>query len=562
MKKFFILFALVLLSSLPVLAQKYSKKDYPMLFAATDSLLEAYTKLSRFSQNEVGSGIDQEVIQDFRSLFYEGAKLADELAPKFLNKPQITDWKTYLEFENRDLEDYLRVRTEYFKGGMITDIVSSTISLNNIEEGELSIVILKHTEATCNIGNSKVLVRSETPLALAVSFDPNDKRMKIKNILILNTTEYGKIPGYMHLNDKDYDFVPDNQDADRARAGLTSGDGIPTDSELKERGEKKNRFTADFAGLYGFNSPGTLQSVNGLASYTNATDFSDKNIGVAPILSYGSIGGQFLLGYNLDRKARLSVAAGLRYELINGELSSDSVSVSYRSEDAQSGTNGFLRSFNSRGALKETFNGTKLAVPLVVRYKLTFNSILAGRLSLEAALGPLFNLSWTGKSTFEDNRFDYGGVYYFTNPTGDNTVPQIAEYNPANTYNLELTQSVLQSRGFSDAEINDILNANFDKGYDVGVNVRADKALEGSAEKFSFKPSVGFIFQPTLQFKVASKGYVTLGGFVSFTKFSNTELTDAYRITDKRGQYQTLINAVTSYTELQYAAQLGYRFEF
>jgi hypothetical protein len=547
----------------PLLAQKYSKSDYPRLFAATDSLLEAYLEFSYFRSNDEGTGIDPSVLEGFRSLFDASAMLDDELGPKFLNQPAEVDCKKYLSFEKRTLEDYIRVRTEYFSKGMTSvDVISSSVSFSNIDYGEVTIVLLKTTTATLKRAENSVIVKSEVPFAIAAYYDETERRMKIKNIIILNPPTNGSIPNYTHLNDKDLDFVPDNRDADRSTPGLKSGDGIPDDQELACLGQKKSRFSVDLAGVYSLNTISSLNSSDGLNAFENVADHTDRNIGITPGLSYSGIGAQLTLGYNLDRKARFSVATGIRFELINGEVTSDSISISYKGFDNQSGDLGYLRTINSLGGISEKISGQKIGIPLFIRYKKTFNSIMAGRLSIEGAVGTMFNLSWSGTSEFQENRFDYSGVYYFTNPATFIGVPQYSEYDLSNNFRNELGRGILLQRGFSETQINDILNSYYEKGYDVGINVRADESNENSVSTYSFKPSLGFVFQPTFHFKVAPKGYLSLGGFVSFMKFTNSELVDNYKITDARGQYNTLMNSISSYTDLQYSVQLGYRIEF
>lgn len=540
-------------------AQVYEKQDYPKLFAATDSLLNAYLELSYFRSSDDGTGIDPEVIEEFTSLFKEDATIDDELAPKFLNQPQEYDYNKYLFIETRSLSDYLRARVSYFSGGMTSiKIKSSSLSLSNISFGEVTIVIRKVTRAIYKSGSNEVIVVSDVNQAINAQYDKEKGRMIINKIIILNPTEAGTIPNYTHSNDMDMDFVPDRMDGDRRTAGLKSGDGMPDDAELRAMGMKRSKISAELSGFYAFNSISDLSFSDGLA-YDNSTDHT--NVGVKSALTYNNIGAQLLVTYNLDRKARFGVALGLRYNLINGEVSSEAINATYRGSDIQSGNLGFMRKIKSNGRLTESITASNIAIPILIKYKKTFH-ILADRLSFEAGIGPVFSLGWSGSSSFEENRFDYEGRYFFSNPTSITGVPELSEYDPSNSFYMELSGSVLESAGYTEAQSITFLDSYFERGFDVGKDVRADKNNVNSVSDFELSPSLGFMIQPAFLFKVSTKSYVSLSGSFLLTKFNNSAITDNYVVTNERGSYNTLMNGINSFTETQYGVQIGFRQDF
>lgn len=566
---FKIVFSIVLiLTSYSASAQFLTKKDYPLVFAATDSVLEAFIRLSKFeteTNEETGKKqLTPKSIEDFKSLFLPGAEIDDEIAPKYLNDPQVKGCKEYLQVQRRPVDDYLRVRQNYFQDGISVKVNASAIDYSEISSGNVFVVVDKSNIARYKPNDSdySFYIESRTIVSLTLIFDIKTGKMKIKDILLVVKEPEDKIPGYKHREDYDQDFVRDDKDQERRIAGLASADGMPNPEELRCMNITQKKNAIEFTPIYGFVGFGNLLANQGL-NYDFVGNYNETNRPIQNIrLSLSSLGGQLLFTRYFDRRSRIGLSAGLRFNYYWGNVQSDSVQFTYKGTDNQSLSNGFQRTIRSNGALNEDITSTAISVPILIRYKKKLN-VFAQRLSVEVSAGPLLSLSYSGTSDFSGNQFDYEGQYMFNLDPGLTPVPKSTGYSPTSDYILDLSSSFYRALGFSSENITSILNEYNNKGYDVGLNVFADNE-DKTAKSFRFRPSilVGILVQLNLSFKVSQKINILAGGFFSSIKMTNAKTVNNYVISSSRGSYNTLMNSIGEITQNEYGINLGFKIDF
>ena len=187
--------------------------------------------------------------------------------------------------------------------------------------------------------------------------------------------------------------------------------------------------------------------------------------------------------------------------------------------------------------------GLKFQIPLVVKYK----TMLIDRLGLTADAGLLINLAFSqGYKT--NASFDYEAIYKYNPESGqyvyDDSIPYSKNdvlYTKAATKSSNVTQT-------------------FDTLRAAGLNVGIGQRPNSSSGKVSANGiSVGFLFRPALTYYVTERLSINLGLYFTYQNVNEAQQT-AYKITDKVGQYSSLLNNLSSDKQLIVGANAGLRF--
>ena len=194
---------------------------------------------------------------------------------------------------------------------------------------------------------------------------------------------------------------------------------------------------------------------------------------------------------------------------------------------------------------------TNINVPLVFK----FNTLLKSNWSFAADAGILLNLGM--KNAYNtDASFDYEAIYKFTDPKD----PHSAVYDNAVTpsaSDLFYTKSNFLAHD-PDGDINKYFNSHREQGENIGLGVKPTN----KAGNVSYSSgSVGFIIRPSVGYRVSNNVTFDLGVYYMSQAFKNTTESN-YRLTNKLGDYSSVLHNVSSVKSTSYGISIGVRYVF
>lgn len=522
-------------------------KYYPGIFSKVDSIISKYVEYSSFDSEGADESrvINESIIENFKSLFSDNAKVEDELATQFVDGG--TTLLNYLNVKERTIDEYIDVRKKNFYSDISVEILSSDVTYTYLSNGEVNIMLEKRSKARYK--NSPIKVISQAKLMLTLKFSYDYKELKISGIRILDKVETDKIkgsrklvsqiPGYKHDFDRDMDFIADKTDQDKDYPGLASGSGKPTRGEEQDLSRKlgivfESKIVFDIAGLGGITSSSVEANNSMLNNYASSSDFANSNKAIiAPSITATTFGGRANVSYYVDRKSHFGFETGFQFLKLSGTITNDNLNFSYKSSDT---TGEFRRTINTI-ELEEKISGTSLSIPFLVKYK----NKISSKLQFEVAAGVNLNLAFSGTTNVSNVRIDYEG-YYFDNTPGDKITNSIYTAQNVNNGGLFLTRDFYKNKKLDPVQyINDIADKS---GLDVGLNKTPIPSR--TINSYSFKQSIALVFRPQVMYKIDNNIYLTLGASFTINNFQNKQDLNKYLIADKVGNYNTLMNGFSN----------------
>ncbi len=286
-----------------------------------------------------------------------------------------------------------------------------------------------------------------------------------------------------------------------------------------------------------------LTTVNQVANYPNALN---ANIS-APEFRNGVSRGLDVQGaYFFGKKCNFGVGLGLMYMYQEGDLVMDNFHVEYRSTDNFGNT--FRQVLTGNGRIKESLRTHNLSIPVVFKYQTWFTK----KVGFTADAGLLFNLvERVNYST--GSSFDYEAIYKYSGAPGQ-VVPVYDNSPTPSADALLLTRQYASEHGLnSDNYLNDLRS----KGYNVGLGVKPGIS-SGNVNYNS--GSVGILLRPAITLAMCSNTSLNLGVYYIYQDFSHS--TGSYRVTDKVGTYNTMVNGISRSVNHSLGLNIGVRYTF
>ncbi len=534
---------------------KIKPSDYPVIFAKVDSLLKDFNEYSTFKDLENNPNeISSKYAEKFKALFTTDATIADELCLKYFDSDK--NLSSYLQYENRSVDDYILKRKNTFSQGLDDiKVVNTDISYREIALGHVTVIMERYSKAT--LPTSNITISSRPILTLDLQFSKNFSELKITSIRMVNDGDSKKVRGYKHSkNDEDLDFKSED-DEDKRYPGLKETSGHPNAEEvsyLRSTGISFDaNFNIDLSLSYGMNIPSiAIKDFNNsglFANYERASEdwsssnkFSESKMNVKSILSAG-ISGTYYFGV----LAKVGLTSGINWSQINAEIANNNdMHISYRAEDP-TGTS-YRRIISSKG-ITENYTASYFSVPLMGKYKFNLRKI-SNKLSFEIGAGVNMNLNMTAMSSNPSGTFTYEAIYTAQQETGE-----FPTYTYLSQEEIDANTNVYQWNIENGRE--DINYVAQNEGLDLGV----DKSLKLTENKTVFKGGLGAIVSPTLYYKIGNKMFAALG----FTYTTNTfsfDKASAYSITDKVGEYHSLLQSVPKFSMPVLSFNFSIRYAF
>ena len=288
----------------------------------------------------------------------------------------------------------------------------------------------------------------------------------------------------------------------------------------------------------------TFQDVS--ANFVNP--LSNANYGKVKFTNGTSFGGDVQAGYFFGRSAHFGVGLGLMYLAQQGDATLDAYRVEYQSADAKGQT--FRQVVTANAPVKEQLKITNVNIPLVLKYKNRFSK----HWGFTADAGILYNVKMS--NAYKTNgSFDYEAIYQLVGPL--NNQVSVYDYNitPANT-DLMITKAAYLNT-HPESNVQNYFNQQRDLGYNVGLGVNA---ANKSGTVSYVNGSIGFLLQPSINYFFSDKVALNVGGYFMYQSFTHNDNTK--KLTNKVGEYNSVLNGLTSTNNQSYGGNIGLRFFF
>ena len=284
-------------------------------------------------------------------------------------------------------------------------------------------------------------------------------------------------------------------------------------------------------------------AVSPAAGYTNSLNTQTSSL---KFNSGASMGADAEIGYFFGKKRHFGIGTGVMYMYQMGDLTMDHFHVEYQSSDNMGGT--FRQLLTSDGKVKESLKINNFNIPLLFKYKTQFTN----RIGFTVDAGVLFNLVETNNYTSKSS-FDYEAIYKY-DETPEGIIPVYDNNATPGASDLLITKSKYASSGYNNipAYFNELQS----HGYNVGLGVNPYKATGNVSYTAG---TIGLLVRPAISIAMCHRMSLNLGVYYLYQDFNNTAASN-YRITDKIGQYSSMLNTVTSSMNNSYGLSVGVRY--
>ena len=207
------------------------------------------------------------------------------------------------------------------------------------------------------------------------------------------------------------------------------------------------------------------------------------------------------LGRFFGQKQHFGIGSGILYLSQKGNLILDKFNIEYQANDSKNAA--YTQSISATSAITEAITVTNVNVPLVLKYKTCFGR----NFGFTVDAGIVYNIKF--RNAYSTNAvFNYDSIYEHSTTYVHNVSPAIN------------TGSVAYAKG-----------------------------------------SIGWIFQPAVSYRLSDQLFLNVGVHYQYQDVSNNQGT-AYRLTDKPGGYNSILNSVTGSGNNSYGVNIGLRFLF
>ena len=283
--------------------------------------------------------------------------------------------------------------------------------------------------------------------------------------------------------------------------------------------------------------------------YTNAV-----NTGISPLkFSNGmSYGADAQVGYFFSKNNNWGVGTGIMYLSQKGDVTMDKFHVEYQSTDNHGLT--FRQVLTANQQIKEQLKITNINIPVVLKYKHRFTK----RVGITADAGLLINVQ--NMNRYKTNAsFDYEAIYQVATDVAGN---HIAVYDnspvPSTTGDLLITKAQYLST-HSGGDVNAFINQEHSQnGYNVGLGVKPNSNT-GSVSYTA--GSIGYLIQPAINLYLNDKVALNLGFYYMYMPSMNNA-SSTYKLTDKMGDYTSMLKNVNTGNSASYGLNIGVRVYF
>lgn len=328
-------------------------------------------------------------------------------------------------------------------------------------------------------------------------------------------------------------------------AGYYSSSVIAQTTEVKNYTTDKDlsRWVIDINALGGIYD----QQMDFAATAPNYLNGINVNTGTPGFKPGGALGGDLQLGYFMGKNKHWGLGTGILYMREWGNITLDNFHAEYQSVD----NNGYVfRQVVSSNSINERIKTDNFNIPLLLKYKNRFSK----HWGFTADMGALFNLQM--KNHYATNAsFDYEAIYKFITDDAGISTP-VYDYStiPGNTdFLITKYQYTKNNPG---GNVQDYFNTKRAEGYNVGLGINPTQK-NGTISYATV--SVGLLLQPSFNYFFSDHVALNVGAYFLYQPFKN-EGTSTYTMTNKPGEYRTVLGSSSAIKTQSYGVNIGLRF--
>jgi hypothetical protein len=521
MKTKYLIVLILLIAISNVNAQK-SIVEKSLLIEKTEKLLSDYKEYSSFTQMDK-SGFSEATATKFRDLFTEKALVFDNLVTGYFDNEK--NFPQNIRLKSRKIDDYIRRVKEVFPNGIKANILNVTANYYGLNNNNFNFVLTRKFTAIAK--NELIVECIDTVLVRCIILN-NGQDLKINEVFSISYALTFK-------NDKDKDYVLDDFDNCISIRGIAENKGCPAN-------DGPQMFFSPSIG-YGINSismSGPTSENIGYNSYVGNRSSIGSLIQGNGVKSTLTLGAEFEYYFRWQRKWGLGFGILYQNNSYSAGLSANNFRAEYKA--FENNTNIEYRRMVSVNSLTESNTLNNLMIPICLKYKKHLSS--ESKLWLNFDLGIAYNLFLDGSSSSESN-INYEAAYNYEN--SNFTFKSNSSANEMLMTREQYYQYFANKNpGLSVKGIESLVDAEFEKrkseGYDVGTN----EQVNGSTT-YNFNSGLAFFARPSLTYQL-NKSFFIFGGFMfSSASYTNSN-SENFKLSDKVGEYNTLLNGTNSIT--------------
>ena len=298
-----------------------------------------------------------------------------------------------------------------------------------------------------------------------------------------------------------------------------------------------------------FNFKGGL--LNQELSYTdlskNYLNSINTSIGKLNVKQGVSLGGDIQIGYFFGEKKHFGIGIGFLYMQQSNEIGIDYFHTEYQSNDARGAI--FRQIITANNPIKESITTTNINIPLVFKYKTQFTK----KVGFTVDAGILYNVQIENAYT-TNATFNYEAAYLRSSDNG-------WVYDPGAT--LDKNDWLITQSNYTAKNPTGNMSHYFDSMQNIehyNVALKQGVTNKTAAVKYTIG-SIGYLLQPAITYRLSERWYLNMGFYYIYQNFKKPVNTNAV-LTDKPGNYSSLLNSVTNSVNQTYGVNLGVRFLF
>ena len=292
----------------------------------------------------------------------------------------------------------------------------------------------------------------------------------------------------------------------------------------------------------------TQNLTTAVPGYTNAVNANISSLKFNNGMSYGA---DAQVGYFFSKNNNWGVGTGIMYLYQTGDVTMDKFHVEYQSTDNHGLV--FRQVLTANRQIKEQLKITNINIPVVLKYKHRFTK----RVGITADAGILINVQNT--NDYKTNAsFDYEAIYQYATDVSGHQVTVYDNLSTPSSNDLQVTQ-VQYLKTHQGGDVNAYINMEHSQnGYNVGLGVKPTKNSGSVSYNIG---SVGFLLQPSMNLYLSDKVALNFGLYYMYQPSMNNA-PGTYKLTDKMGDYTSVLKNVSSGNSTSYGLNIGVRMYF
>jgi hypothetical protein len=251
------------------------------------------------------------------------------------------------------------------------------------------------------------------------------------------------------------------------------------------------------------------------------------------------------VGYFFSPNKKWGISSGVIFMQYDGSITIDNLRMEYQSWDKRGDT--YRQVVTSAKPIVEEFTMRSITIPLVMKYRTSLSKKIGLVLDGAALYTVVAKSDYSGKATF-----NYEAIYQY-NISSDGKVSMRYDDSPV----PDATDWLITRAQYQKDKGDGNENAYFEKLYNDGYNVGIDQEVKGSGTTEYNKNALGLMLQGTFTYQLSDAIQANLGLYYMHQNFENTRADMQSRVTNKRGEYNSIQKNLVLNRNINYGVSVG-----